>query len=460
MYRSASLSLDHWLTGPSRLPLVIRGARQVGKTWLARDLASRHGLDLVECNFERDPLLVRAFESNDPREILGQVGLAHGRTVEEGGALLFLDEIQAAAGVLAKLRWFAEELPTLPVIAAGSLLEFTFAEHAFSMPVGRISYMHVHPLAFPEYLLAHGQGPLEAALRAWRWERGIDEVAAQRAAAWYARYLMVGGMPRAVLADVQANDPRDVRRVQQDLLATYLDDFGKYAGRTDPAFLGRILKSVAAQLGGKFVYSRVLEDTRAARVRAGLDLLARARVCYIVEHSAANGLPLGGEVNPRNRKVILLDLGLVHALLGTPATQAFPNLRDLAPLVRGALTEQAVGQQLLAMAPTWEEPHLYYWQRGSGRPGEVDYVVQVDTRIVPVEAKSGAAGSMKSLHQFMFDKHLSLAVRIDQNPPSMQALNLETTQQDRVVYDLLSLPQFLVWRLANAVREAPGDPSA
>ena len=204
----------------------------------------------------------------------------------------------------------------------------------------------------------------------------------------------------------------------------------------------------------------MLEGTKHREVRHGLGLLAQARVCHVGEHTAANGLPLGGEVNARIRKVVLLDVGLIHALLGTPATQTFLEWDELAPGVRGALTEQAVGQQLLAMAPTWEEPHLYYWQRGSGRPGEVDYVVQVDTRIVPVEAKSGAAGSMKSLHQFMFDKHLSLAVRVDQNPPSLQALNLATTQQDRVVYDLLSLPQFLVWRLADAIREAPGAPSA
>lgn len=459
MHREASAALDRWLAEPRRLPLVIRGARQVGKTWLVRDLAVRHGLDLVECNFERDPSLVGAFASNDPRRAIGEVGLALGRTVDLSNALLFLDEIQAAGDVLAKLRWFAEGLPELPVIAAGSLLEFTLAEHGFSMPVGRVSYMHLHPLSFPEYLRAHGQGPLVDVLQAWALGQDLGGVAHTRAEEWFARFVMVGGMPGVVRVDVDGGDARNVRRVQHDLLATYIDDFGKYAGRTDPALLSGILRSVAAQLGRKFVYSHVVGGARSERVRHGLELLTRARVCHLVEHTAANGLPLGGEVNPRNRKVILLDIGMLQALLGTPATQAFPMYRDLAPPVRGAMTEQVVGQHLFASAPYWEEPRLYYWQRGGGRPGEIDYVTRVDHRVVPIEAKSGAAGSMKSLHQFMHDKRLTLAVRLDSNPPTLQNLTVRTTQGDPVEYRLLSLPHFLVWRLADAVRSVPLAPA-
>ncbi len=452
MFRAASGHLDDWLTRRRRLPLVVRGARQVGKTWLVRDFAARHDLDLVECNFERSPELARCFRSNDPRIVLGELALALGREVEPTGTVLFLDEIQAAGEVLAALRWFAEEMPELPVIAAGSLLEFTLADHEFSMPVGRVSYLHLEPLTFPEFLLAHGQARLLDTLSCWSPGATLGDIAHDRAGEWFARFSMVGGMPAVVRTDVEDDDPRGVRRVQHDLVATYRDDFGKYAGRLDAHLLDTVLRSAARQLGTKFVYAHVASDVRADRVRHGLELLARARVCHIVEHSAANGIPLGGEVKPRNRKVILLDTGIAQALLGVPASQVFPAWRELAPALRGALTEQLIGQQLRSIFPPWEEPRLYYWQRGGGRSGEVDFLTQIDARIVPVEAKAGAAGGMKSLHQFMHDKQLGIAVRCDSNPPSVQAVDVTTTQGDTARYRLISLPHYLVWRLPDAVR--------
>ncbi len=451
MERHASDFLQSWLASPGRLPLVVRGARQVGKTWLVRDLARRAGLNLIELNFERDPAIAAAFDSNDPRRILGNLGLALGRELGVEGSLLFLDEIQAAGALLAKLRWFAEELPELPVIAAGSLLEFTLADHDFSMPVGRVSYLHVGPLSFPEYLRAVGQAPLLDALSKWSWHEVLSKTALDAAKQWFARYGMVGGMPAVVEVDRQGADASELRRRQHDLVATYLADFGKYAPRTDPSLLVATMRSIARQLGGKFVYSAVSEGTRSEQGRRALELLARARVCHIVQESSGNAVPLGGEVRSRSRKVVLLDVGLAHALIGTPATQVFPRENDLAPGIRGALAEQVLGQQLLTLAAPWEEPQLYYWQRGGGRPGEVDYLAQLDTRIVPLEGKAGATGSLKSLHQFMHDKRLDLAVRCDTNAPSIQDLELKTTRGEPVSYRLVTLPPFLIWRLSELV---------
>jgi len=432
--------------------LIVRGARQVGKTWLVRELAARHDLELVECNFERTPDLARCFASRDPRTVLGELALTIGRDIASEGTLLFLDEIQAAGEALAGLRWFAEEMPDLPVVAAGSLLEFTLADHEFSMPVGRVSYLHIEPLTFPEFLLAHGQDMLHSVLCAWSPGAAMSDVAHAQAGKWFARYTMVGGMPAVVRADVESDAPQEVRRLQHDLVATYRDDFGKYAGRNDPRMLDATLQSIAKQLGSKFVYSRVADGVRHQSTRAALELLARARVCHVVEHTAANGIPLGGEVKARNRKVVLLDVGLAQALLGMPASLVFPALADVAPTLRGALTEQVVGQQLRSLFPPWEEPRLYYWQRGGGRPGEIDFVTQVDARIVPVEVKAGAAGALKSLHQFMHDKRLDIAVRCDANPPSTQQIDVATTQGDPACYQLVALPHYLIWRLHDAVR--------
>jgi hypothetical protein len=154
------------------------------------------------------------------------------------------------------------------------------------------------------------------------------------------------------------------------------------------------------------------------------------------------------------RKVLLLDVGMAHALLGTPAGVTFPRWTSLAPQVRGQLTEQVAGQQLrLVQTRPGHEPSLYFWQREGGRAGEIDFVLQCGPRIVPVEIKAGAAGAMKSLHQFMFDKGLTLAVRLDRNPPSLQAMDLATTKGQAVRYRLLNLPHYLAWRIGELVEK-------
>jgi len=452
--RLLSTFLDGWLADPARRPLVLRGARQVGKTWLARDLAARSGRSLAEANFEREPRLARAFGSRDPARILGELGLALDLDVQPARSLLFLDEIQACGPVLAGLRWFAEELPELPVIAAGSLLDFALTDEASSTPVGRIAYSHIEPMSFVEYLEAHGRAALLDRLREWAPGDELGSLAHERASECYERFAMVGGMPAVVAADVAGADPQRCRRLQVDLMATYRDDFAKYTGRMDPGLLDTTLLSVAAQLGGKFVYAKVGEGVKQHQAKQCLELLARARLVTLVRHSVASGIPLGGEIKGRNRKALFLDVGLTHALLGTPAGSTFPRLRDVAPAVRAKLSEQLAGQQLRVLSSgSGDEPVLHYWQREGGRPGEVDFLVQVKQRIVPVELKAGAAGSMKSLHQFVHDKDLELAVRIDTNPPSLQTVDVKTTRGDRARYRLLSLPGYLLWRVGELSAE-------
>jgi predicted AAA+ superfamily ATPase len=447
MERLLSQALVGWAGSSRRRPLVLRGARQAGKTWLVRDLASRIGRDLVEVNFERDPRRAAHFKPADPGAILAELSLALGREIRIDGSLLFLDEVQAAKDVLAKLRWFAEELPDLPVIAAGSLLDFALAEHSFSMPVGRISFLHVEPLGFHEYLRAHGRSDVLTALEAWGPGQPFSTTLHERALDWFRRYAMVGGMPAVVAADIGGAPARLCRELQRDLVATYRADFAKYAGRMDQSVIDSVLYAVARSLGRKFVYARVEDGVKQQQAKRALDLLATARLCHLVKYTAARGLPLGGEVKETFRKAILLDVGLFHALSDTPASERFPAWKDLAPAVRGQLTEQLAGQSLrLAGELSGDGPALYYWQREGGRPGEIDFVLQAGTRVVPVELKAGSAGAMKSLHQFVFDRSLSLALRLDENPPSVLDVDVRTTQGDAVKYRLLGLPLYLAWR--------------
>ncbi len=447
--------LNAWLADTGRKPLVLRGARQVGKTWLVRSFAQQHGKDLIELNFERDPSARQYFSSNDPKAILGEISLALNRPVNVERALLFLDEIQVAGDILAKLRWFAEEMPQLPVVAAGSLLEFTLSDHSFSMPVGRIGFLHVEPMGFLEFLEAHNQQILLERLQTWRTGQEFSATLHEHAMHWFRRYQMIGGMPAIVSADISGANARTCREKQYDLLATYRADFAKYAKRINTLVLDSTLRAVAASLGRKFVYSRVDDSIKQHQAKSALELLVLARICHLVRYTSANGLPLGGEVKATFRKAILNDVGLLHAILKLPAQESFPNGESLAPQVRGQIAEQVVGQLLRLLGPfSGDGPELYYWQREGGRPGEVDYLVQAVNGIVPVELKSGSAGAMKSLHQFMFDKKLGLAVRFDQNPPSQFELSTKTTQGDAVRYKLVSLPLYLTEMLDRILPEA------
>ena len=184
------------------------------------------------------------------------------------------------------------------------------------------------------------------------------------------------------------------------------------------------------------------------QVKSGLELLAGARLCQIVNYSAGNGIPLSAEIKSKFKKVGFLDISMLHALIDTPAKPVFPNLADLVPSLRARIAEQLVIQQLrLLGSPKGDPTELFYWQREGGRPGEIDHLVQIQGHIIPIELKSGAAGSMKSLHQFMYDKKLKFAVRIDQNPPSVMNVNVKTTQSDKVDYTLSNIPQYLVFNL-------------
>lgn len=444
MNRAVYPEMQAWLAGGRRKPLILRGARQVGKTWLVRELAREQSLALLEINLERDPTFAKAFETADPSRVFDDLALLRDHRAAPADSLLFIDEIQAAPEVLAKLRWFAEEMPELAVVAAGSLLDFALAEFSHSMPVGRVSYAYVEPLGFPEYLEAHDQLPLLERLRAWQPGNGLSSAVHEKALEWFDRYQMVGGMPAVVAADAGGADAKTCRDLQRDLLHTYQDDFAKYAGRTDVRVLRQVLLAVVAALGKKFVYSAVGEGVKLEPARRSLEMLEAARLCHLIPHTAANGIPLVAEKNDRLRKAALLDVGLAHALWNTPALAAFPRWQSLAPAIRGGIGEQMAAQQLHLLSGGFTQAgQLFHWRREGGRAGEIDYLLEIQGTILPVEVKGGASGAMKSLHQFMHDKGLPLALRFDRNPPSLQAMDLSTTRGQPVRYTMLNLPHYL-----------------
>lgn len=444
MHRKALHYLKTWLTEFGRKPLVIRGARQVGKTWLVRQLAIETSKTLIELNFEKQPSDFSFFESNDPKKILLHLSGKQKQPIDIANSILFLDEIQAAPEILAKLRWFAEDLPELPVVAAGSLLEFVLANHTFSMPVGRISYLHLEPLSFEEFLRAINKKTLCDYLSQIDFMEKVPLAIHETLLSHFKEYVIAGGLPAAVSTWITKQNLSAVNRVHQELLATYRDDFSKYHGRTAIHYLDETLSSVPKMLGQKFIYSRVNNSAQSSTIKNVLDLLEKARVCHSVHCVSANGIPLAAEIREKFFKKIVLDVGLSHAILGINL-QDILNAQDIILINSGAMSEQAVGQLLRTIFPFYVEPVLYYWSREEKNANaEIDYVIQQSTNIIPIEVKSGATGSLKSLHFFMGLKKYSLALRVNGDFPSKIQVNVKNNDGKQIQYTLLSIPFYLV----------------
>ena len=417
--------LQAWATRRPHKPVVIRGARQVGKSTLVREFARTAGLTLMAVDFERNPELREAFTDRDPARILALLKLLTGKTVAAGTHLLFLDEIQAAPEALAALRYFHEEMPDLHVVAAGSLLEFALAQTRFPMPVGRVEYMHLGPMHFEDFLIAMGEADVADFLRGLPLS-GIGKNALpvplhRKCLDLLRRYWVVGGLPEAVAAFVRApgrgTDFEPVSRVLQSVVATYRDDFGKYGRSRDRI---RMVFDRLPHLGGrKFKYVEVSRDHRADEIAAALEHLCMACVACKVFRTAANGVPLAAEANHRFFKCLHVDVGLLCAALGLDVLD-LERHGDPTLVNRGAVAEQFVGQHLLHDDAPYVTPALHYWAREArNAAAELDYVVAVGSRVVPVEVKAGATGSLRSLQQFVHEKSSDLALRFNADPPSL-----------------------------------------
>ena len=433
---------------------MLRGARQVGKSWLVRDWGGRKFDQVVELNLERRPEFHACFADNDPEATLARLEvLLADRIPPDGSALLFLDEVQAAPGVLSKLRWFAEEMPQLPVIAAGSLLDFALRDPALSVPVGRITYVHLEPMGFREFCIESGEERLAEWLRA---KVDMDSIAArtampeplhERAALLFRHWMLVGGMPAAVASWCADRSFVSTAAVHRDLLAALRDDFAKYSALVHHRRLTAVLSSVPRQLGGKFSFAEVDRDERPEALRKAVDLLCLARVCHRVRATPAHGVPLGAGADERIQKLLHLDVGLASTDLGL-ALQDLERAEDVTLAHRGGIAEQAVGQLLRLTFPPNAEPVLHWWRRAkAGSQAELDYVHSHGARVLPVEVKSGAAGSLKSLHVFMADRGLDWALRVNSAPPVVESVEVAAPTGKRASYRLLSIPVYLVEEL-------------
>ncbi|MFV0340391.1 MAG: ATP-binding protein [Parachlamydiaceae bacterium] len=452
------MALDHlqkWLVKDKRLPLVIRGARQVGKTWLVRELARVAGKKLIELNLERKPEVAAVFSVNDPKEILKRLASQYGTSIEPADSILFIDEIQEFPELFAKLRWFAEDMPELPVIAAGSLLEFILGKHEMSMPVGRVTFMFLEPLSFEEFLLALGKTILVEQIKEFTWKQGVFELTHVELMKLLKEYVIIGGMPAAVQSWALEQSLMEVSNIHHDILQTYRNDFSKYGSRANPTHLNEVLQAVPQSLGKKFVYSDVNRAVRHSQIKEALELLVQARICNKVQATAANGLPLGAELLHHYTKILMLDVGLCSAALKLSLTD-LQTIEELDLINKGGIAEQVVGQLLRTIDPVFIEPELYYWiSTEKFASAEIDYVIQQGAIVVPIEVKAGKEGTLKSLHRYMYLKGRSLAARINSGPPQNVSVQVKDTSGNAVQYELRSVPFYLIGELRRLLESNP-----
>lgn len=444
MHRTSLEFLKNWLVSQRRKPLVFRGARQVGKTWLIRHLAKTTKKTLVEINFEKTPALAALFEANNPKEIVKRVEQRLSLKINPQTTILFLDEIQAKPELFAKLRWFYEDMPELAVVAAGSLLEFVVGMHSMSMPVGRVSYAYLEPLSFIEFLQAQKRDQLVEYIRTFTFKDTTNLEIHAELMRLVKEYIYVGGLPEAVANWVSERSIDSVRDVHRDLLASYRADFSKYSNKISPDILNEVIDAIPLFLGRKFVYSQVDSTSNSVKIKEALNLLCQARVSHKVKCTAANGVPLGAELNQKFLKGILLDVGLSSAILDL-RLDALQDIEELDLINKGSIAEQVVGQLLRTIDPFNVEPSLYYWIRNEkGSDAEIDYIIQHTNQVVPIEVKAGNTGTLKSLHLFMKLKDLSQAVRIYSGVPRIDGVTVKDNDGTPISYQLKSLPFYLV----------------
>lgn len=410
--------LSEWASRTNHKPLLLRGARQVGKSTAVQHLAESFE-NYVEINFERQSSYATFFKSRDfdVKKIVAQISAFAGKKITPGKTLLFIDEIQACPEAIMSLRFFKEELPELHVIAAGSLLEFSLDELP-TFGVGRIHSMFVFPMTFDEFLIANGEQLLLEARNNSSNSNPLPQPLYEKLMDLLRTFILVGGMPEAVAKWVETQDYLACQEVQDDILVTYEDDFPKYRKRVNPDLLRKTFQSAAVQVTKKFVYSDVGFGYSTVEVKRAIDLLTKAGLLIPVTHSNANGLPLGSESNPSCRKLLLLDTGLLMRLLNmttgeiSELTEHILTSNIVELVNKGPMAEMVAGLEFLHYRTPNIRHEMFYWQRQSkNSQAELDYISSYRQTVLPIEVKAGVQGGMKSLWIFMREKHLTNAVR-------------------------------------------------
>lgn len=399
-----------------RKPLLLRGARQVGKSSAVRHFGKEFQF-FAEVNFERHKTVKTFFQGDiDIRLIVQKIAIYINVPIEEGKTLLFLDEIQECPEAIMALRFFKEDYPGLHVIAAGSLLEFTLQELP-TFGVGRIHTLFMYPMTFDEFLNANNENGLISMKKQADSQHPLDAAFHEKLIEYFRIYLWVGGMPEAVLAWIKTHNFNQCSHIQEDIILTYEDDFSKYKKRVSPDLLRTTLHGICHQPGEKITFKQISADYRSSQIREAVRLLTLAGLVIPVIATSGNGIPLDAEANEKNMKILLLDSGLLLSVLqleGNLAQHLVELIMTGSPqdlVNKGGLVEMVAGLELLRNKPCVQRQKMFYWEKSGNSIAEIDYLDTFHLKVTPIEIKSGTQGGMKSLWQFMREKRLTEAIR-------------------------------------------------
>lgn len=458
--RQAVTDIIHWYQQPQRKPLVIRGARQVGKTTAVRMAGKQLGVPVIEINLERHSELDSLFRRYQLDDLLFNFSLITGEAITPDKPLiLFLDEAQATPAAYSCLRYFWEDIPQLAVILTGSLLDQVLNNYQLPSPVGRIEPYYMGALRFDEFLQAIGAEKESHALDMLnaRNMHLIPDSLHEKLLGLVRRYTLTGGMPHCIQLGLDTHfNHTDILKYQTTLLQTYRDDFAKYRGSQTAIMLNALFNGILGQVGQQFSHKQAQEIAQQSsgdnrQLNTAIEHFQAARLFYRVLHSHADAVPLGAETKIRISKFLFLDISLLLAAQNIPAQSLMHAPLELAN--RGLLAEQFVGQQLLYAKPPYVNPELYYWQppKAEGQ-AEVDFLFTQGNTIIPVEVKAGSTGTIKSLHTFVIKKQSERAIRISSAKPSVEALEARLMQQVKA-FRLYNIPFYLVNRLEQLLAD-------
>lgn len=444
MKRSFTEYLLDWKDRMHRKPLIVRGARQVGKTYTIDKFGKDYFTEVIKINFEETPDLQQFFKTNDVKQIVRNLEVYYGRHLVPGHTLLFLDEIQTCPEAIVTLRYFYEKLPEIHVIAAGSLLDHTLSDLQYSMPVGRVEFAYMYPLQFYEFLDALNEGSLVKYLKTYIIREEIPQAIHRKLLSLVRLYYVVGGMPEAVKTYTETNSFLHTGRVHESIIKSLEYDFSKYGTRSQQLTMIGLLKYLPKATGQKFKYSNFDRTIRSDTIRRALDLLSMSRICTLVHNTRASGVPLESGAVDNIFKTLFLDIGLSNHVLKIRSA----DMDNFSLTNEGSLAEQFIGQELLCQAPCFVENTIFYWMREQrNSEAEIDYLIQSGNRILPVEVKSGTTGTLKSLQVFVTERKLSKAIRFNADLPNVSQVQTSIRigkGMKEVDFKLISLPLYMV----------------
>lgn len=417
MKRFVYSQLRDWkrLPDEERKPLLLEGARQVGKTWLARELGANEFKNYIELNFEKQVALRSLFELDfDLSRILLAISAFSGKDVIPGKTLLFFDEIQWAPRGLLSLKYFNDEMKQLHIVAAGSLLGLMDHEGE-SFPVGKVSFLNVYPMTFDEFLIATGKENLFNVLQKRDWPL-INILSGQFEEA-LRNYYYVGGMPEAVAKFVSTRDYAKVRKVQRELIKSYKNDFSKHAPAEVVPRIHLVWESIPTHLSKenkKFIYAVMKTGARAKEYENAINWLVNAGLAYKLTRVSKGELPLDGFEDTESFKLFVLDVGILGAMCSLDRRTLIEG-SDFYGQYKGALTEQYVLQELICRGTDADEVKIHYWAPDTGQ-AEVDFILQSGGQIAPLEAKAEISVKAKSLKVFSGQYKTRLIFRTSLRP--------------------------------------------